>query len=341
MKFKGCFVIEVIFFELYVGGKFGQGVYKVLGGLYGVGFMVVNVFLIYFDVIVNKYKQLYYICFEWGVFVQLFEVFGVILKDVKWFIKVSFYFDFIIFKEFDNQFDYLCICNCLCEFVYLMGLKIVICDECIELYGGEIKEEVFYEKGGIVNFVCVLVIDDIKLFYDQLVVMCGIYVEVEVEVVFIYVNIYVSDNILIYVNMICICDGGILLIGFKMVYICVFNKYVKDKNFIKVGNLVLSGDDLFEGIYCVVSVKVGDLQFELQVKVKLFNSEVQMVVNVIVGEKFVQFFEENFKIGKIIVEKVVEVVCVCDVVCKVCDIVWCFNLFENDDLFGKFVDCFL
>ncbi|CAM2795257.1 DNA gyrase subunit B [Deinococcus radiodurans] len=339
MKSKGRPAIEVIFSELHAGGKFGQGAYKVSGGLHGVGSTVVNALSTYLDVTVNKHKQLHHIRFERGVLVQPLEVLGATPKDVKWSTKVSFHPDPTIFKEFDNQFDYLRIRNRLRELAYLTGLKIVIRDERTELHGGEIKEEVFHEKGGIANFARALVTDDTKLLYDQPVVMRGTHAEVEVEVAFIHANTYASDNILTYANMIRTRDGGTPLTGFKTAYTRVLNKYAKDKNLIKAGNPVPSGDDLLEGIYCVVSVKVGDPQFESQAKVKLLNSEAQTAVNAIVGEKFAQFLEENPKIGKTIVEKAAEAARARDAARKARDIVRRSNPLENDDLPGKLADC--
>ena len=339
MKSKGRPAIEVIFSELHAGGKFGQGAYKVSGGLHGVGSTVVNALSTYLDVTVNKHGQLHHIRFEKGALVQPLEVIGATPKDVKWATKVSFQPDPTIFKEFDNQFDYARIRNRLRELGYLTGLKIVIRDERTELHGGEIKEEVFHEKGGIANFARALVTDDTKLLYDQPVVMRGTHADVEVEVAFIHANTYASDNILTYANMIRTRDGGTPLTGFKTAYTRVLNKYAASKNLIKAGNPVPSGDDLLEGIYCVVSVKVGDPQFESQAKVKLLNSEAQTAVNAIVGEKFAQFLEENPKVGKTIVEKAAEAARARDAARKARDIVRRSNPLENDDLPGKLADC--
>ena len=339
MQSKGRPAIEVIFSELHAGGKFGQGAYKVSGGLHGVGSTVVNALSTYLDVTVNKHGQLHHVRFEQGVLVQPLEVLGATPKDVKWSTKVSFHPDPGIFKEFDNQFDYARIRNRLRELAYLTGLKIVIRDERTELHGGEVKEETFHEKGGIANFARALVTDDSKLLYDQPVVMRGTHAEVEVEVAFIHANTYASDNILTYANMIRTRDGGTPLTGFKTAYTRVLNKYAASKNLIKAGNPVPSGDDLLEGIYCVVSVKVGDPQFESQAKVKLLNSEAQTAVNAIVGEKFAQFLEENPKIGKTIVEKAAEAARARDAARKARDIVRRSNPLENDDLPGKLADC--
>ncbi|GGL05588.1 DNA gyrase subunit B [Deinococcus radiotolerans] len=339
MQSKGRPAIEVIFSELHAGGKFGQGAYKVSGGLHGVGSTVVNALSLYLDVTVNKHGHLHNVRFEKGMLVKPLRDEGPTPKDVTWATRVSFHPDPAIFKEFDNQFNYDRIRNRLRELAYLTGLKIVIRDERTELHAGHVKEETFHEKGGVANFARALVTDDSKLLYDQPIVMRGKHSDVEVEVAFIHANTYASDNILTYANMIRTRDGGTPLTGFKTAYTRILNKYAKDKNLIKNGNPVPSGDDLLEGIYCVVSVKLGDPQFESQAKVKLLNSEAQTAVNAVVGEKFAEFLEENPKVGKTIVEKAAEAARAREAARKARDIVRRSNPLENDDLPGKLADC--
>lgn len=339
MQSKGRPAIEVIFSELHAGGKFGQGAYKVSGGLHGVGSTVVNALSLYLDVTVNKHGNLHNIRFEKGTLVKPLRDEGPTPGDVTWATRVSFHPDPAIFKEFDNHFNYDRIRNRLRELAYLTGLKIVIRDERTELHAGQIKEETFHEKGGVANFARALVTDDTKLLYDQPIVMRGKHSDVEVEVAFIHANTYASDNILTYANMIRTRDGGTPLTGFKTAYTRILNKYARDKNMIKAGNPVPSGDDLLEGIYCVVSVKLGDPQFESQAKVKLLNSEAQTAVNAVVGEKFAEFLEENPKVGKTIVEKAAEAARAREAARKARDIVRRSNPLENDDLPGKLADC--
>ncbi|RJF71998.1 DNA gyrase subunit B [Deinococcus cavernae] len=339
MKGKNRPAIEVIYSELHAGGKFGGGAYKVSGGLHGVGSTVVNALSTFLDVVVNKGGKLHHVRFEQGNLVQPLEVLGDTPRDVKWSTKLTFHPDPGIFKEFKNEFDYNRIRNRMRELAYLTGLKIVLRDERKELHGGEIKEEVLHEKGGIANFARALVTDTDKLLYDQPVTMNGNHSDVNVRVAFIHANTYASDNILTYANMIRTRDGGTPITGFKMAYTRVLNKYAKEKNLIKAGNPLPSGDDLLEGIYCVVSVEVGDPQFESQAKVKLLNSEAQTAVNAIVGEKFAEFLEENPKVGKTIVEKAAEAARARDAARKARDLVRRANPLENDDLPGKLADC--
>lgn len=339
MESKGRPAIEVIFSELHAGGKFGQGAYKVSGGLHGVGSTVVNALSTFLDVKVNKDGQIHHIRFEKGVLVQPLNVEGPTPDGVTWATSVSFQPDPAIFKEFDNEFNYDRIRGRLRELAYLTGLKIVIRDERLELHGGEIREEVFHEKGGVANFARALVTDDSKLLYDQPIVMTGMHSEVNVKVAFIHANTYASDNILTYANMIRTRDGGTPLTGFKTAYTRILNKYAREKNMIKAGNPVPTGEDLLEGIYCVVSVEVQDPQFESQAKVKLLNSEAQTAVNAVVGEKFAEFLEENPKVGKTIIEKAAEAARAREAARKARDIVRRSNPLENDDLPGKLADC--
>lgn len=339
MESKGRPAIEVIFSELHAGGKFGQGAYKVSGGLHGVGSTVVNALSTFLDVKVNKDGQIHHIRFEEGVLVQPLSVKGPTPNEVTWATSVSFKPDPAIFKEFDNTFHYDRIRGRLRELAYLTGLKIVIRDERTELHGGEIRQEVFHEKGGVANFARALVTDDSKLLYEQPIVMTGMHSEVNVKVAFVHANTYASDNILTYANMIRTRDGGTPLTGFKTAYTRILNKYAREKNMIKTGNPVPTGEDLLEGIYCVVSVEVQDPQFESQAKVKLLNSEAQTAVNAVVGEKFAEFLEENPKIGKTIIEKAAEAARAREAARKARDIVRRSNPLENDDLPGKLADC--
>ncbi|AFZ68749.1 DNA topoisomerase subunit B [Deinococcus peraridilitoris] len=338
MKSEGRSAIEVIFTELHAGGKFGQGAYKVSGGLHGVGSSVVNALSKYLDVTVNKGGKLHNIRFEGGPVTVPLRVLGPTPADVKWSTKVSFLPDNTVFSEFENQFDYDRIRRRMKELAYLTGLRIVITDERTELHGGEIKQETFHEAGGIATFARHLVIDDSKLLYPEPIVLKGTHSEVEVEVAFIHSTAY-DDSILSYANMIRTRDGGTPLTGFKTAYTRILNKYARDKNLVKAGNPVPTGDDLLEGIHCVISVKLGDPQFESQAKVKLLNSEAQTAVNAIVGEKFAEFLEENPKVGKIIVEKAAEAARAREAARKARDLVRRSNPLENDDLPGKLADC--
>ena len=338
MKSEGRSAIEVIYTELHAGGKFGGGAYKVSGGLHGVGASVVNALSSFLDVTVNKGGKLHRIRFEGGPVTVPLHVVGPTPRDVGWTTQVTFQPDPKVFHEFENRFEYDRIRRRLKELSYLTGLKISITDERSDLHGGETRHEIFHEEGGIGTFARHLVLDDSKLLYDAPIVLKGTNSDVEVEVAFIHSTAY-NSVILTYANMITNRDGGTQLTGFKTAYTRVLNKYARDKNLIKQGNPVPTGDDLLEGIHCVISVKLGDPQFESQAKVKLLNSEAQTAVNAIVGEKFSEFLEENPRVGKIIVEKAAEAARAREAARKARELVRRSNPLENDDLPGKLADC--
>lgn len=338
MKSEGRPAVEVIFTELHAGGKFGQGAYKVSGGLHGVGSSVVNALSSLLDVTVHRDGQLYNIQFQRGELTRALHVLGAAGPEIKFSSKVTFLPDPEVFSEFPNQFDHARIRRRLRELAYLTGLKIHLIDERAHLHEGEVLHEIFHEQGGVANFAESLVGEG-KRLYDEPIVFRGKHGDVEVEVAFIHGGSYSSDNILTYANMIRTRDGGTPLTGFKTAYTRVLNKYAKDKSLIKSGNPTPSGEDLLEGIYCVISVKLGNPQFESQAKVKLLNSEAQTAVGAIVGEKFAEFLEENPRVGKIIVEKAAEAARAREAARKARDIVRRSNPLENDDLPGKLADC--
>ncbi|PYE55237.1 DNA gyrase subunit B [Deinococcus yavapaiensis] len=339
MKTEGRSAIEVIFTELHAGGKFGGGAYKVSGGLHGVGSSVVNALSDFLDVTVNKGGQLHNIRFERGPVVTPLRVLGKTPSDVEWSTKVTFLPDPKVFHEFANVFDYERIRRRLRELAYLTGLKIVLTDERTDLHGGELKQEIFHEQGGISTLARHLVADGSKLLYEDPITIKGSHSDVEVEVAFVHSGSYSKDNILTFANMIRTREGGTQLTGFKTAYTRVLNKYANEKKLIKSGNPTPTGDDLLEGIHCVISVKLPEPQFESQAKVKLLNSEAQTAVNAIVGEKFAEYLEENPKVGRIIVEKAAEAARAREAARKARDLVRRSNPLENDDLPGKLADC--
>lgn len=334
MKGEGRPAIEVIFSELHAGGKFDSAAYKVSGGLHGVGSSVVNALSTFLDVTVNKDGLLHNIRFESGALVRPLNTVGPAEEQHTWSTLVHFLPDPTIFASFENHFDYDRIRRRLRELSYLTGLRIVITDERLETP----RQEVFYEQGGIAAYARNLVIDSSKLLYEQPIVVKGVSDDIEVEVSFLHSSAY-SSTVLCYANMIPNRDGGAHLTGFKAAYTRALNNYTKAKNLIKSGNPTPSGDDLLEGIHCVISVKLGDPQFEAQTKVKLLNPEAQTAVQSIVYERLTAYLEENPKVGKIIIEKAAEAARAREAARKARDLVRRQNPLESDDLPGKLADC--
>ncbi|GEM46485.1 DNA topoisomerase subunit B [Deinococcus cellulosilyticus] len=333
MPDEGKPAIEVIFTQLHAGGKFDSNAYKVSGGLHGVGSSVVNALSAYFDVHVNKDGKLYHIRFENSELAVPLEILGNTPSDVTYSTRVHFLADNDYFKGIEAHYDYDRVRRRLRELSFLTGLKIVLTDERPDTP----KREEFHEAGGVAAYAKSLVHEG-KLIYDTPILMKGELEGVEVEVAFIHSTAY-NSSILCYGNMITNRDGGTHLTGFKTAYTRVLNNYAKSKGLIKQGNPLPTGDDLLEGINCVISVKLSDPMFESQAKVKLLNQEAQTAVQSIVYEKLTQYLEENPKVGKTIVEKAADAARAREAARKARDLVRRQNPLESDDLPGKLADC--
>lgn len=334
---EGIFVVEVIMIQLYVGGKFDQNLYKVFGGLYGVGILVVNVLFDWFELCIWCNDKEYYVCFERGVFVVLFEVVGDVngCKGIEvCFFVFLWIMDLIgIFLNFEYSYEMLE--KCLCELVFLnLGVWIILLDECfVEL----LLNELFYD-GGVKEFVKYF--DWLKyLLMLEFVYVMGEKDGIGVEVVMWWNDSY-YENVLLFINNILQWDGGMYMVGFCVVLIWMLMKYVQEYGIGKKEKVFFIGDDVCEGLICVLLVKVFDFKFSSQMKDKLVSFEVCLVVENLMNEKLVEWFEENLNIVKSIVLKIIEVVMVCEVVCKVCELICCKMVMDVNFFVGKFKDCF-
>ena len=247
--------------------------------------------------------------------------------------KVTFMPDHDIFTE-TTSFDFTRIRKRLKELSYLTGgVKIIFRD----LQGEQIRHEIFQEKGGVAAFAQSLTKEE-TLLYEKALLIQGNSEEIDVEVGIQHTSNY-GQTILCYANMITNRDGGTPLTGFKTAYTRTLNNYAKDKGLIKKGEPTPTGEDFLEGIYCVISVKLGDPQFESQAKVKLLNPEAQSATHTVVYEKFNELLEENPKVGKAIIEKAVSAARAREAAKKARDLVRRSNPLENNDLPGKLADC--
>ena len=332
MAKEGRPAIEVIFTELHAGGKFDSDAYKVSGGLHGVGSSVVNALSVFLEAEVKIGGKVHYVRFDRGEVTQSVHQIGKTKKDDTG-SKVSFLPDHEIFKGITG-FDYGRIRRRLRELAYLTaGVKIIIEDR----RGEEVKREVFKEDGGVAAFAEDLVSDS-KRLYDNPLLIEGTSDDIEVEVGMLHAGSY-GQTILTYANMITNRDGGTHLTGFKTAYTRVLNNYAKAKNLIKKGEPAPTGEDFLEGISCVISVKLGDPQFESQAKVKLLNPEAQSAVQSVVYEKLNDILEENPKIAKTVIEKAVSAAKAREAARKARDLVRRANPIDNDELPGKLADC--
>ncbi|WP_041725567.1 DNA topoisomerase (ATP-hydrolyzing) subunit B [Caldicellulosiruptor acetigenus] len=286
--------VEVVFTVLHAGGKFNERVYKVSGGLHGVGASVVNALSRYLEVEVYRDGKVYYQRYERGKPTCELKVIGETNSTGT---KVTFLPDDEIFETI--EFDGDVILQRLRELAFLnKGIRIVFVDE-REKNAKPI--ELKYD-GGIAEFVKFLNRNKEVLHQEP------IYIEGEKNDILIEVAIqYTEDfgeNIYSFANNIATIDGGTHLIGFKTAVTKAVNEYAKKYNFIK-GDTQLLGEDIRDGMTAIVSVKIHEPQFEGQTKTKLGNSEARWAVENLVSEKLAAFLEENPDVSKKIIDKAI------------------------------------
>lgn len=330
MKGEGRVAIEVIYSELHAGGRFEEGAYKVSGGLHGVGASVVNALSDWMVVDVYREGKSYRIKFGRGrVLEPLCEV-GPAPKGARGTL-VHFMPDATIF-EAEVRFDYSKVRRRIREVSFLAGgLKIILKDE----RSG--KEEMFQDKGGVASFAKALA-EGQEFVYDKPILLTGKVDEVEVDVGLIHTTGYLGEQ-LAYANMIATRDGGTHLSGFRAAYTRALNQHGKKANLSKNGQAQPTGEDLLEGLFAVISVKLPQPQFEGQTKGKLLNPEAQSATAQVVYEKLAEYLEENPRIGKLIFEKATRAAQAREAARKARDLVRRANPLESDELPGKLADC--
>ena len=294
-KKAGKSALEVVFTVLHAGGKFGGAGYKVSGGLHGVGASVVNALSEWLDVKVYKEGKIYTMSFAKGKVTKPIECIGTCSEEEHG-TEVHFLPDASIFEESVYDFETLKIR--LRETAFLTkNLKIRLVDE---REGQEKEKEVHYE-GGIQEFVTFLNKGKEALYPDV------IYCEGEKEKILVEVamqhNDSYTENIYTFVNNINTPEGGTHLTGFKNALTKTFNDYARQNKLLKDSEANLSGEDIREGLTCIISVKIEDPQFEGQTKQKLGTSEAQVAVQGIVSEQLTYFLEQNPAVAKVICEK--------------------------------------
>lgn len=286
--------VEVIMTVLHAGGKFGDGGYKVSGGLHGVGVTCVNALSEKMEVEVRRGGKCYGIEFRKGKTTKkLYEKGDCEVTGTT----VHFLPDASIFTETEYSYDTLRLR--IRELAFLnKGITISLTDE-----RGEGRSESFHFAGGIIEYVSFLDKDKDKLNPKP------IYLEGEknniiVEVAMQYCDTY-SENVFTYVNNINTEEGGTHLSGFRKALTRTINAYARNNKILKDNEDALSGDDVREGLTAVLSLKVPNPQFESQTKIKLGNSEVMPIVDNLVGDTLAEFMEENPSIAKKLVEKAI------------------------------------
>ena len=319
--------VEVVMTVLHAGGKFGDGGYKVSGGLHGVGVSCVNALSENMEVEVRRNGKRYGIEFMRGKTSKpLYEIGEADSTGTT----VHFIPDKTIFTE--TVYDYDILRLRLRELAFLnKGVTISLQDE------RDGRSETFHFKGGIIEFVKYVDANKDKINAEPIYVE-GVKDTNIVEVAMEYTDSY-TENIFSYVNNINTEEGGTHLSGFKQALTRSVNDYARKNNLLKENDENLSGDDCREGITAVISIKVQEPQFEGQTKTKLGNSEIRGIVDNLVTEQLEEFFEEHPGEAKKIIEKAVMASRARAAARKARDLTRRKSILESSSLPGKLADC--
>ncbi len=331
---KGISALQLVLTTLHAGGKFGSGVYKVSGGLHGVGVSAVNALSEWLEVIVKSddgkvYRQRY----ERGMPVTGVDPIGKCDPHDTG-TTVTFRFDPLIFKEPDLTYSFETLAQRLREMAFVTrGVTIDLIDKREEPFARRMS---FYFEGGILSFVKYLDRNR-KVLHDP------IYVEKEMEGIVVEVALQYSDSfnetVLTFANTINTVDGGTHLTGFRSALTRTINDVGRKLSVLKDGDPNLTGDDVREGLTAVISVKVPDPQFESQTKVKLMNPEVRFAVEAATAEAVAAFFEADPRAARRIVDKGLTASKARDAARKARDLVIRKSALESLTLPGKLADC--
>ena len=327
----GIPAVEVVFTILHAGGKFGGGGYKVSGGLHGVGASVVNALSEWLEVTICNEGKVYRQRYERGNTIYKLKVIGE-CEPEKTGTSVTFLPDKEIFEE--TVFEFNTLKTRLREMAFLTkGLRIVLKD----LRGEEVEEREFHYEGGIKEFVEYLNHSKTPIYED--IIYCeGTKDDVYVEVAFQH-NDSFTENVYSFVNNINTPEGGTHLTGFRTAVTDTFNAYARKNKLLKENEDNLSGEDIREGLTAIVSIKIGEPQFEGQTKQKLGNSEARGAVKSIVSEKLEIYLEQNPSVAKLILEKSILAQRAREAARKARDLTRRKSALDGVALPGKLADC--
>ncbi len=326
---QGIPTVEVVYTILHAGGKFGDGGYKVSGGLHGVGASVVNALSEWTEVVVEREGGKFRIKFERGKTVEKFERIG---DSNRTGTTVTFKPDATIFETVIFEEEILI--QRLREMAFLTkGLKLTLTDKRNE----EPHTNEFYYEGGIISFVEYLNKNK-EAIHKPPIYIERINGETPVEISLQFNTSY-TENIYSFVNNINTIEGGTHLEGFKRALTKIFNDYARKNNILKEKDANLTGEDIREGITAIVSVKVSEPQFEGQTKTKLGNSSVTGAVISAMNEVLVPYLEENPQIAKAILEKCISASRAREAARKARELIRRKNVLESNSLPGKLADC--
>jgi DNA gyrase subunit B len=323
----GKSALETVMTVLHAGAKFGGKTYQVSGGLHGVGASVVNALSTWVKVWVKRNNKLYFQEYHQGIPVVDVALAG---KSEGTGTTTAFLADPEIFGVV--KYDFNTLCERVREVAYLnKGLEISITDV------KEDKEQTFYFEGGITSFVRHLN-HNRPVIHKQPISVSKTNNGIGVEVALQY-NDGFSENIFSFANCVNTIDGGTHLTGFRSALTRVFNDYAHKNKFLKDEDPNLSGDDVREGLTAVVSVKIGEPQFEGQTKGKLGNAEAKPAVEAVVSEGLALYLEEHPDDAKSIIDKCLLSARAREAARKARDLVVRKNSLDTGTLPGKLADC--
>ena len=328
---KGISAVEVVFTILHAGGKFGGGGYKVSGGLHGVGASVVNALSQWLEVEVYTDGKIHKQRYERGNVCYPLKVIGE-CEEGKTGSYIHFKPDPEIFEEV--EFNSQTLSQHFQETAFLTkGLNITLFDDRLD------ENNVFDYKydGGIKEFIEHLNTNKNPV-YDTVFYCEGVKDDIVVEVAFQHNDGFIESNYS-YVNNINTIDGGTHVQGFRTALTKTINDYGRRFGLIKDNDKNLTGEDIREGLTSIISVKIGDPQFEGQTKGKLGTSEATGAVASVLSEKLNYFLEENPSIAKLIFEKSILASRARDAARKARELVRRKDALETSKLPGKLTDC--
>ncbi|MDC0060899.1 DNA gyrase subunit B [Candidatus Pelagibacter sp.] len=328
---------EVIMTQLHAGGKFDHDSYKVSGGLHGVGVSVVNALSEKLKLEINRDGKKHFIEFNNGTAKAALKIVG---KSKDTGTEITFLPSKEIFSA--TKFNANTIVKRIRELAFLnKGVKITFND----LNQKKDKELEFKYDGGVLEFVEFLnkKKEILKNKNGNDLFKKAVYVEgkkenIEIECSLKW-NASYSEDLLAYTNNINQKDGGTHVLGFRSALTRVINKYANEHNLLKKNKLTISGDDIKEGLTCVLSIKIPDPKFSSQTKDKLVSSEVRNIVETVINEKLSIWFDQNPSIAKIILAKIIQAALARDVARKARENVRRKGALELSGLPGKLADC--
>jgi len=328
---------EVIMTQLHAGGKFDHESYKVSGGLHGVGVSVVNALSEKLELIIEREGKKHFIEFNNGDAKAPLKVIG---KSKNTGTKINFLPSKDIFSS--TKFSFIILQKRMRELAFLnKGIKICLND----FTQKKQKNLEFKFDGGIIEFIEFLdeKREKLKNKNDNDLFKKPIYIEglknnVEVQCSLKW-NAGYNEDVYPYANNIYQKDGGTHLLGFRTALTRVINKYASEQNLLKKNKVTLSGDDVKEGLTCILSIKIPDPKFSSQTKDKLVSSEVRNIVETIISEKLSIWFDQNPSVSKIVLTKIIQAAVARDVARKARENVRRKGSLELTGLPGKLADC--